>query len=74
MKCYHRCAFSFSLAAWMKMPLLFKVIALWEYDNNGEDVQCEDKMQTNVPFKKHSLKDGWFLHSNPPGVEGQNIM
>lgn len=52
MKCYRRRAFSFSLAAWMKMPLLFKVIALWEYDNNSEDVQCEDKMQTNVPFKK----------------------
>lgn len=34
------------------MPLLFKVIALWEYDNNSEDVQCEDKMQTNVLFKK----------------------
>lgn len=58
------------------MPLLFKVIALWEYDNNSEDVQREDKMQTNVPFKKkkkHRSRGGWFLHSNPPGVEGQNI-
>lgn len=60
MKCYLRCAFYFSLAAWMKTPLLFKVIALWEYDNNSEDVQCEDKMQTNVPFKK-TQTERWMV-------------